>query len=92
VPEDVAAAHPLDVPEATRPLRARPAPAKRAEPSVAWVDAIGAVCPPTHPIKAKLTSRIYHVPGGQNYTRTRPDRCYADEAGAQADGLRKAQR
>ena len=45
-------------------------------------------CPPTHPIKAKLASGIYHVPGGVNYARTKPDRCYADEAAAAADGLR----
>jgi hypothetical protein len=45
-------------------------------------------CPPTHPIKAKLASGIYHSPGGANYARTKPDRCYADEAAAVADGLR----
>ncbi len=45
-------------------------------------------CPPTHPIKAKLSSGIYHVPGGANYNRTHPDRCYVDEAAAAADGLR----
>ena len=55
----------------------------------AWVepDADGE-CPSTHPIKAKMTSGIYHVPGGANYARTKPDRCYADAAAAEADGLR----
>jgi hypothetical protein len=54
-----------------------------------WVepDADGA-CPSTHLVKAKLASGIYHVPGGANYTRTKPDRCYIDEAAAAADGLR----
>jgi hypothetical protein len=47
-------------------------------------------CPASHPIKAKLSSGIYHVPGGANYERTKPDRCYADEAAAIADGLRRS--
>jgi hypothetical protein len=57
--------------------------------AVAWVepDADGE-CPATHPIKAKMTSGIYHLPGGANYTRTKADRCYADAAAAEADGLR----
>jgi hypothetical protein len=66
---------------------ARP-PARRA-PTQAWVEpnADGS-CPATHPIKAKLASGIYHRPGGANYTRTKPDRCYVDEAAPEADGLR----
>jgi len=47
-------------------------------------------CPASHPIKGKLASGIYHVPGGANYERTKPDRCYADEAAARADGLRRS--
>jgi hypothetical protein len=49
-------------------------------------------CPDTHPVKAKLTSGIFHLPGGQNYERTRADRCYANAEAAEADGLRKAKR
>jgi hypothetical protein len=49
-------------------------------------------CPTTHPVKAKLASGIYHVPGGGNYERTKPDRCYVDAAAAEADGLRAAKR
>ena len=41
-------------------------------------------------VKGKLTSGIYHVPGGANYDRTHADRCYVDEDAAQADGLRRA--
>jgi micrococcal nuclease len=52
----------------------------------------GAVCPGTHPVKAKLTSRIFHLPGMAAYERTSPDRCYRDEASAEADGLRKSKR
>jgi len=49
-------------------------------------------CPLTHPVKAKLASGIYHVPGGGNYDRTKPDRCYASAEAAEADGLRPAKR
>ncbi len=44
------------------------------------------------PIKAKLASSLYHLPGMFNYTRTRPDRCYASEAAAKRDGLTPAKR
>lgn len=49
-------------------------------------------CPDGFPVKAKLSSQIFHVPGGLSYERTRPDRCYRDEAAAEADGLRRAKR
>lgn len=56
-----------------------------------WVEADGdGTCPPTHPIKAKVKSGIYHEPGGANYDRTKPDRCYVDAAAAEADGLRRS--
>ena len=60
--------------------------------TAAWVDPVDAACPPTHPVKAKMSSGIYHVPGGAMYARTKPDRCYADTAAAEADGLRPAKR
>jgi hypothetical protein len=47
-------------------------------------------CPASHPIKGKLTSGIYHVPGGANYDRTQADRCYVDEDAALRDGLRRS--
>ena len=49
-------------------------------------------CPASHPVKGKLTSGIYHVPGGLNYERTRADRCYLDAGAAESDGLRAAKR
>lgn len=49
-------------------------------------------CPATHPVKAKLASGIFHVAGGVNYERTRPDRCYVDAGAAVADGLRPPKR
>jgi hypothetical protein len=57
-----------------------------------WIEPTGDTCPSTHPVKAKLGSKIFHVPGGANYDRTKPDRCYRDPAAAEADGLRKAAR
>lgn len=60
---------------------------------VAWVEPLAdGGCPGTHPVKGKVASGIYHVPGGRSYGRTRPDRCYASAAAAEADGLRPAKR
>jgi hypothetical protein len=57
----------------------------------AWLEANGdGSCPATHPVKAKMGSGIFHVPGGANYDRTNPDRCYVDAAAAEADGLRQS--
>ena len=61
-------------------------------PSPAWVDAEGADAPATHPVKGKLKSGIYHLPGMLNYDRTVPDRWYRDAEAAEADGLRIAKR
>lgn len=71
---------------------AKKAPAKRAAAMKAWVDPDGGVCPTSHPVKAKLASKIFHLPGMLNYDRTNPDRCYLDAATAEADGLRVAKR
>lgn len=49
-------------------------------------------CPASHPIKAKLGSGVFHLPGMANYDRTKADRCYPDDATAEADGLRQAKR
>lgn len=57
-----------------------------------WVEPVDGACPPTHPVKAKLKSMIYHLPGMLAYDRTAPDRCYRDAEAAEADGLRKAKR
>jgi hypothetical protein len=58
------------------------------EPAVAWVEADDGACPASHPVKVKLASGIFHVPGGANYERTRADRCYRTAEAAEADGLR----
>ena len=46
--------------------------------------------PDGHPVKAKESSGIFHVPGGRFYDRTKPDRCYPTAAAAQADGYRQS--
>jgi hypothetical protein len=46
--------------------------------------------PASHPIKAKESSGIFHVPGGRFYDRTKPDRCYPTAAAAEADGYRRS--
>ena len=75
-------------PKKTGPAKRAPAK-KKPKP---WVDPVGGECPGTHPVKAKLSSKIFHLPGGINYARTQPDRCYIDAAAAEADGLRPAKR
>jgi hypothetical protein len=58
-----------------------------------WIDAAdGGTCPDHYPIKAKLASGIYHLPGGANYARTQADRCYRSAAAAEAAGLRASKR
>ena len=49
-------------------------------------------CPSSHPVKAKLASGVFHLPGMANYERTKADRCYPDAEAAQADNLRQAKR
>ena len=66
-----------------------PTPTATATP---WVEADNGSCPISHPVKAKLSSGIFHVPGGQNYDRTKADRCYSDATAAETDGLRQAKR
>jgi len=78
--------------------RALPDPAAPPRPEEAaprvgsWVEPVEGACPASHPVKAKLASKIFHLPGMANYDRTTPDRCYVDAAAAEADGLRAAKR
>jgi hypothetical protein len=69
-----------------------PAPPPQASPEPAWVEPVDGACPVTHPVKAKLSSGIFHPPGGLNYLRTNPDRCYVSVEAAEADGLRSSKR
>jgi hypothetical protein len=61
-------------------------------PIPTWVVPQDGVCPPTHPIKVKLASGIFHLPGMLAYDRTHPDRCYRTESDAVADGFVRAKR
>lgn len=56
----------------------------------AWLAPVDGACPEGYPIKANDNSGIFHVPGGRFYTRTVPERCYADAADAERDGYRSA--
>jgi hypothetical protein len=46
----------------------------------------------SHPVKAKESSGLYHMPGMLAYARTRPDRCYPSAEDAEADGFVRAKR
>ena len=59
--------------------------------AVAWVAPVAGACPDGYPVKANR-SGIFHVPGGQFYERTVPERCYPDPQAAEADGYRPARR
>ena len=49
-------------------------------------------CPATHRIKGNLNTMIYHMPGQEYYTRTKPEQCFALEVDAIMLGYRKALR
>lgn len=70
----------------------RPAERPDLAAAVSWVEPEDGACPVSHPVKAKLSSGIFHVPGAQMYDRTKADRCYPDPAAAEADGLRASKR
>ena len=77
------------------PLEETEDPAPRSGPvqfAPGGVEPVDGACPPGYPVKAKTVSKIFHVPGGSSYDRTVPNRCYANETDAEADGYRKAQR
>lgn len=56
-----------------------------------WVDGSTAeVAPAGFPVKLKMSSGIFHVPGGRFYERTNADRWYATAKAAEADGYRQS--
>ena len=61
-------------------------------PSARWTDPVEKACPTGFPVKVKLASGIYHLPGMLAYERTSPDRCYTSAEEAEADGFRAAKR
>jgi hypothetical protein len=78
----------------TSPQLAAPAPTLALDDAVAtrWVEPVDGSCPEGYPIKGKVKSGIFHVPGSLAYDRTKADRCYATEEDAIADGLRAPKR
>jgi hypothetical protein len=93
-PADPGKSAPSRAVKATRTGPARKSPTGKAEDPPGerlWVPANDGVCPQSHPVKAKLSSKIFHTPSSRNYSRTKADRCYPDETSAQADGLRPPQ-
>lgn len=89
--------------KATKKAAKKAAPAKRVAPPhvtpdtpvgaiLSWVEPVGGVCPPSHPIKAKLGSRVFRRPGMASYENSKPDRCYASEGAARRGGFNEAQR
>lgn len=62
-----------------------------AAPHDAWT------CPISHPVKGAVNpsnpgERLYHLPRGEAYAKTQPERCYANAEEAREDGTRRAQR
>lgn len=45
-------------------------------------------CPSDMPIKGNAQSGIYHLPQGQYYDKTSPERCFSTETEAQEAGYR----
>jgi hypothetical protein len=45
-------------------------------------------CPSWAPIKGNATSRIYHLPSGRYYSRTKPEICFSSAAAAVRAGYR----
>ncbi len=69
----------------------RPSPTPPAGATWVKADDIGAA-PTSHPVKAKVKSGLYHLPGMAAYARTHPDRCYPTPEAAEEDGFKPAKR
>ena len=73
-----------------QPFPYPPVPRETLPETPPWVEPDDGTCPVTHPVKGKLSSGIFHVPGGASYERTQADRCYPTPEAAAADGMRAA--
>lgn len=58
----------------------------RTKPTGAWT------CPSWAPIKGNASSKIFHVPGGASYSRTKPEECFSTARAAQSAGYRASKR
>jgi hypothetical protein len=64
-----------------------------AEAAPVWIKGNGdGHAPASHPVKAKVASRVYRVPGMASYEQAKPDRCYPTPEAAEADGFTRAKR
>ena len=90
VPHPSPSRHPRPQPRRSRRSRRprRPPPPKKARrrqegpgeegAAPTWVDPEGRICPPSHPVKAKLVEQASSTCRAMfAYDRTKPDRCYA---------------
>ena len=85
------ASRPSDPPSNRPAKRARQSSSSGGPP--AWVVPNGtAEVLQTHPVKVKLSSKVYRVPGMPMYDRTVADRCYPTVETAEADGFTRAAR
>ena len=93
-PEATATAEPepeaAPEPEASTEPDATAEPEPVGEPVAAWCEPVDGACPPGYPIKVKVSSGIFHEPGGAHHPRVRPDRCYTNASAAEADGFRRS--
>lgn len=64
----------------------------RVEQQPEWVEPSDGECPLSHPVKVKLRSGLFHLPGMVVYGRTNADRCYRSPEEAAAAGFRRAAR
>ncbi|MHB1535846.1 MAG: sunset domain-containing protein, partial [Acidimicrobiales bacterium] len=82
----------IEIPAAAPPRPAGKARKKATQTAPAWVEPTAGACPDDHPIKVKLSSRLFHLPGMMAYERTRADRCYGSAADAERDGFTRSRR
>lgn len=88
----------LDPETAPDPEAARATTARTAAPSATGTESTWVAphedgsAPDSHPVKAKVGSRTYRVPGMAAYDRIKADRCYASAQAAEADGFTRAKR
>ncbi len=79
-----------DAPDPSAPPQ--PQPPESESVASTWVEPGADGCPESHPVKARLASHLYHLPGMAAYRRTGGDRCYVDAAAAERDGFVRAKR
>lgn len=104
-PTDSPTIAPVDKPTAgaavVQPTEAPAAPVAQPKPasSTGGVAPQGSACPGDAPIKGNIRDRnpdkgakIYHLPGDNGYAQTKPERCFATAADAEAAGFRPVKR